>query len=102
MVVFCTLPGSLLFFYVPPPPNINNYNAFIVEWARIDVFTSIDLLIEMTKFNDTNQRLFTLMYTVRRSRWEGGGVGWGGVKWGRVVWDGGVLISSSIFYDRET
>lgn len=79
------------------PPNINNYNAFIVEWARIDVFTSIDLLIEMTKFNDTNQRLFTLMYTVRRSRWEGGGV-----KWGRVVWDGGVLISSSIFYDRET
>ena len=63
----------------PPPPNINNYNAFIVEWARIDVFTSIDLLIEMTKFNDTNQRLFTLMYTVRRSRWEGGGVGWGEV-----------------------
>ena len=68
------------FVYVPPPPpNINNYNAFIVEWARIDVFTSIDLLIEMTKFNDTNQRLFTLMYTVRRSRWEGGGVGWGEV-----------------------
>ena len=80
MVVVCTLPGSLLFFLcAPPPPNINNYNAFIVEWARIDVFTSIDLLIEMTKFNDTNQRLFTLMYTVRRSRWEGGGVEWGEV-----------------------
>ena len=79
MVVVCTLPSSLLFFLCAPPPNINNYNAFIVEWARIDVFTSIDLLIEMTKFNDTNQRLFTLMYTVRRSRWEGGGVGWGEV-----------------------
>ena len=81
MVVVCTLPGSLLFFLCarPPPPNINNYNAFIVEWARIDVFASIDLLIEMTKFNDTNQRLFTLMYTVRRSRWEGGEVGWGEV-----------------------
>ena len=79
MVVVCTLPGSLLFCLCAPPLNINNYNAFIVEWARIDVFTSIDLLIETTIFNDTNQRLFTLMYTVRRSRWEGGGVGWGEV-----------------------
>ena len=69
----------IIFLCAPPPPNINNYNAFIVEWARIDVFTSIDLLIEMTKFNDTNQRLFTLMYTVRRSRWEVGGVEWGEV-----------------------